>query len=99
MRSCASFQPDQRARQIRGVGQQLGTRKLPANYDLAAFSQCYQVKGGFAQIDADGCDVHDDDPPVKPPSYPTRRRIISLIPKTGSEMHLPIKSEPIDGRE
>jgi hypothetical protein len=22
------------------------------------------VKGGLAQIDADGCDVHDDDPPV-----------------------------------
>jgi hypothetical protein len=22
------------------------------------------VKGGLAQIDADRCDVHDDDPPV-----------------------------------
>jgi len=30
---------------------------------LAAFSQCNQVKCGFPQIDADGCDVHDDDPP------------------------------------
>ena len=58
VRSRAGFQADQRGRQVGSVGQQLRARELLAKQNLAALSQCNQVKGGLAQIDADGCDVH-----------------------------------------
>jgi hypothetical protein len=45
--------------------QQLRPGKFLANQNLAMFSQCNQVKCGLPQIDTDGCDVHDDDPPVE----------------------------------
>jgi hypothetical protein len=57
------LQADQRGRQIRCIGQQLRTGKLLADENFATFSQCNQVKVGLAQIDADGCDLHGDDPP------------------------------------
>jgi hypothetical protein len=58
MRSGASFDADQRARQVRGIGQQLRTGKLLAHQNLVALSQSNHVKSRLAQIDTNGCDVH-----------------------------------------
>jgi hypothetical protein len=58
VRSRAGFQADQRRRDVGGVSQLLGTRKLLAKKNLAAISQCNQVEGSFAEVDTDGCDMH-----------------------------------------
>ncbi|HXY08132.1 MAG TPA: hypothetical protein VEI52_09805 [Terriglobales bacterium] len=34
------------------------TGELPANQNLVPLPQCNQVKGGLAQIDTNGCDMH-----------------------------------------
>jgi hypothetical protein len=50
-------------RDVRVTENVLRTRELPANQNLVSLSQCSQVKVGLAQIDADRCDLHYDDPP------------------------------------
>jgi hypothetical protein len=64
VRSCTSFQTNKRFLQVRGICQQLRARELLAHQNFVPFPQCNQVKGGFAQVDADGCDVHCDPPDV-----------------------------------
>ena len=44
------------------LGAVAGEENFLRSRTLVAFSQANQVKGGLAQIDADGCDVHCDDP-------------------------------------
>ena len=52
MRSGASLKADERCGHVRGIGQNLAPREFLPHKHLACCSECHEVKGGLAQIDA-----------------------------------------------
>ena len=61
--SGAGFQTDERFLEFSCVGQQLLLRELLPHQHLARCSECQKVKGRLAQVNADGMNLHSDDPP------------------------------------